>query len=137
MALRIINDVIVKFCEHMKINTEDVKIQTIDIVDDYGYTVILQVDNKKYSIQHGEPRVMLPNVNYGMGYYHTYHIFNEVTGVYENFDNNDQFEKILNRLKEAQHKMQNYTDISNQIGETINALKYVHNIIENSKTVNI
>ncbi len=77
MSVKTINNIISTFCLNMKTDINSIIIKTIEIDDNCSYNVRLEFNDELYSIRHYEPFVMIEGVNYGMGPYHQYDIFDK------------------------------------------------------------
>jgi len=82
MSIQTINNILLTFCLKMESNLDNVIIKTIEFDDKSSYTVLLELNNELYSIRHDEPINMKQGVNYGMGHYHTYDIFDKKNKVF-------------------------------------------------------
>jgi len=82
MSVKTINNIISTFCVNMKIDIHSIIIKIIEIDDNCLYNARLEFNDELYSIRHYEPNIMIEDVNYGMGYYHDYDIFDKQNKVF-------------------------------------------------------
>jgi len=81
MSLNIINNIISTFCVNMKTDINSITIKNIEIEENY-IICVLEFNDELYSIRHYEPIVMMKGVNYGMGPYHQYDIFDKKNKIF-------------------------------------------------------
>jgi hypothetical protein len=74
MSVRILNELFENFSLFIEKDKNEFKIKIIEIANDCEYKIILEIEDVLYSIHHFEPRVMIQDVNYGMGPYYEYYI---------------------------------------------------------------
>ena len=82
MSIKTMNNILSTFCLRMETNLESVIIKTIDYDNKSTYNVLLELNNDLYSIRHYEPIIIIQGVNYGMGPYHQYEIFDKKNKVF-------------------------------------------------------
>lgn len=86
MSIRIIDNLINKFCERVKVDRDDADIQSIKVENNCAYLIELKLKNYLYVIRHYEHKTILPNVNYGDGYWHDYLIYDDESGTFTRID---------------------------------------------------
>ncbi len=84
MSLKIITELINFIKLKLNINEDDIIIKTIEIEDDWSYTIELKIKDDLYAIRHCEPLEIIINRDYGMGYYYDVSLFNKEKKYYEN-----------------------------------------------------
>ena len=75
----------------MKTDINSVIIKTIEIDDNCSYNICLEFNNNLYSIRHYQPSIEIKDVNYGMGPYHQYDIFDKTNKTFKPFNSINTF----------------------------------------------